>query len=394
MQSFEYYSPTEIVFGKGAESKTADKIMKHGGSRVFIVYGGGSVVRSGLLGRLQNQLEAAGLPYDSMGGVQPNPLMSKAREGIQQALDFKADFILGVGGGSVLDTAKAIAHGIATPDVDIWEYWSGRQPITKTTPVGAVLTISAAGSETSNSAVLTNDEIGKKCGTNTDLNRPKFAIMNPELTYTLPPYQIACGTADIIMHTLERYMTHTGGNNFTDRVAEELIKNVMKFGRKALANRKEYEAMSELMWCGSVSHSGFTGLGRTMDFAAHKLGHELSGKFNITHGASLTIMWPAWAKHVYMDRPERFAQYAEKVWGVNSGTVEERARAGIRMNEEFFKKELGLPTCFSESEIGVQDESVLEYLANMCTANGTKKVATFRPIDYENALAIYKLANR
>ena len=148
------------------------------------------------------------------------------------------------------------------------------------------------------------------------------------------------------------------------------------------------------MWCGSVFHTGFTGLGRTMDFAAHKLGHELSGKFNITHGASLTIMWPAWAKHVYMDRPERFAQYAEKVWGVNSGTVEERARAGIRMNEEFFKKELGLPTCFSESEIGVQDESVLEYLANMCTANGTKKVATFRPIDYENALAIYKLANR
>ena len=238
------------------------------------------------------------------------------------------------------------------------------------------------------------EKIGKKCGTNTDLNRPKFAIMNPELTYTLPPYQIACGTADIIMHTLERYMTHTEGNNFTDRVAEELIKNVMKFGRKALANRKDYEAMSELMWCGSVSHTGFTGLGRTMDFAAHKLGHELSGKFNITHGASLTIMWPAWAKHVYMDRPERFAQYAEKVWGVNSGTVEERARAGIRMNEEFFKKELGLPTCFSESEIGVQDESVLEYLANMCTANGTKKVATFRPIDYENALAIYKLANR
>ena len=210
----------------------------------------------------------------------------------------------------------------------------------------------------------------------------------------MPPYQIACGTADIIMHTLERYMTHTEGNNFTDRVAEELIKNVMKFGRRALANSKDYEAMSELMWCGSVSHTGFTGLGRTMDFAAHKLGHELSGKFNITHGASLTIMWPAWAKHVYIDRPERFAQYAEKVWGVNSGTVEERARAGIRMNEEFFKKELGLPTCFSESEIGVQDESVLEYLANMCTANGTKKVAAFRPIDYENALAIYKLANR
>ena len=393
MQSFEYYSPTEIIFGKGAEEKTAEKVKKHGGSRVFIVYGGGSVVKSGLLARLQNQLEAAGIPYDSIGGVQPNPLMSLARKGIRQALEFKADFILAVGGGSVIDTSKAIAHGIADPEVDIWEYWSGKRPITKTTPVGVVLTISAAGSETSNSAVLTNDEIGKKCGTNTDLNRPRFAIMNPELTYTLPPYQIACGTADIIMHTLERYMTHTEGNNFTDRVAEELIKNVMKFGKKALANRKDYEAMSELMWCGSVSHTGFTGLGRVMDFAAHKLGHELGGKFNITHGASLTIMWPAWARHVYMDKPERFAQFAEKVCGVNSGTVEERARAGIRVMEEFFKNDLGLPTCFSESEIGVQEESVLEYLADMCTGGGKNKVANFRPLDRENCLAIYRAAN-
>lgn len=394
MQSFEYYSPTEIIFGRNAEEKTAEKIKKHGGSRVFMVYGGGSVVKSGLLARLQSQLEAAGLPYDSIGGVQPNPLMSLARKGIKQALDFKADFILAVGGGSVIDTAKAIAHGIAAPEVDIWEYWSGKRPITKTTPVGVVLTISAAGSETSNSAVLTNDEIGKKCGTNTDLNRPRFAIMNPELTYTLPPYQIACGTADIIMHTLERYMTHTEGNEFTDRVAEALIKNVMKFGKRALANRKDYEAMSELMWCGSVSHTGFTGLGRVMDFAAHKLGHELGGKFNITHGASLTIMWPAWAKHVYMDKPERFAQFAEMVCDVKSGTVEERARAGIRTMEEFFKNDLGLPTCFSESEIGVQDESVLEYLADMCTGGGKNKVANFRPLDRENCLAIYRAANQ
>ena len=204
------------------------------------------MVKSGLLARLQNQLEEAGIPYDSIGGVQPNPLMSLARKGIQQALEFKADFILAVGGGSVIDTSKAIAHGIADPEVDIWEYWSGKRPITKTTPVGVVLTISAAGSETSNSAVLTNDEIGKKCGTNTDLNRPRFAIMNPELTYTLPPYQIACGTADIIMHTLERYMTHTDGNNFTDRVAEELIKNVMKFGKKALASYMQRNAVNDV----------------------------------------------------------------------------------------------------------------------------------------------------
>ena len=393
MQSFEYYSPTEIVFGKDAEAKTAEKIKKHGGSRVFVVYGGGSVVRSGLLVRIQNQLAEAGLAYESLGGVQPNPLLSLAREGVRKAIDFQADFILAIGGGSVIDTSKAIAHGVATPDVDIWEYWSGRQPIVKTTPVGVILTISAAGSETSNSAVLTNAEIGKKCGTNTDLNRPRFAIMNPELTYTLPKFQIACGTADIMMHTLERYMTHVEGNNFTDRIAEALLCNVKKFGVIALADRKNYEAMSELMWCGSVSHTGFTSLGRAMDFAAHKLGHEISGKFNVTHGASLTVMWPAWAKHVYMDKPERFAQYAEKVWDVNSGTVEERARAGIRLTEEFFKKELGLPICFSDLEIGVQEDSMMEYLADMCTAQGKNKVATFRPLDREECLAIYRAAN-
>ena len=392
MQSFEYHCPTEIVFGREAEKKTAEKIKKYGGSRVFVVYGGGSAVKSGLLARLESQLTGAGLTFKAMGGVQPNPRLSLAREGVRQAIAFGADFLLGVGGGSVIDTAKAIAHGTANPETDIWEFWSGRQVLKKTLPVGAVLTIAAAGSETSNSSVLTNEETGKKCGTNTDLNRPAFAVMNPELTYTLPKYQIACGIADILMHTLERYFTQVEGNDFTDRVAEALLKNVIFHGPRALANRKDYAAMSELMWCGSVSHNGFTGLGRTQDFAAHKLGHELSGRFDVAHGASLTTMWGSWARTVYMDKPERFAQFAEQVWNVQAGTAEEKARAGIRQMEEFFRS-IGMPTCFTELGIGVQSQETLEYLADMCTDHGKKKVAVFHPIDRSLALQLYTLAN-
>ena len=392
MQSFEFYCPTEIVFGKGAESKAADKIKKHGGSKVFVVYGGGSVVKSGLLAKIEKELTEAGLGFKALGGVKPNPRVALAREGVKQALDFGADFVLGVGGGSVIDTAKAIAHGIANPDIDIWEFWAGRAKVTKSTPIGAVLTIAAAGSETSNSAVLTNEETGKKAGINTDLNRPVFAIMNPELTYTLPPKQIACGISDIMMHTLDRYFTNETGNEFTDRVAEALLRNVAAHAATAMANRKDYQAMSEIMWCGSVSHNGFTSLGRTMDFGVHKLGHELSGRFDVAHGASLTTMWGSWARYVYKDNPERFAQYAERVWDVTTGTAEEKARAGIRCTEEFFKS-LHMPVCFTELGIGVQEESMLEYLADMCTNHGKNKVAFFHPIDRQTAIEIYRMAN-
>ena len=390
MQSFEYYSPTEIIFGKGAEEKTAEKVKKHGGSRVFMVYGGGSVVKSGLLARLQNQLEEEGIPYDSIGGVQPNPLMSLARKGIQQALEFKADFILAVGGGSVIDTSKAIAHGIADPEVDIWEYWSGKRPITKTTPVGVVLTISAAGSETSDSAVLTKEETHQKIGCSTE--RPVFAIMNPVLTYTLPRYQIACGITDIMMHTMDRYFAHEEGNHFTDRVAEELLKNVIKYGKAAMVSRKDYEAMSELMWCGSVSHTGFTGLGRQRDFSCHKFGHELSGIFDVAHGASLAAMWSSWARFVYQDNPARFAQFAEKVWGVEGGTVEEKARAGIRMTEEFFKS-IGMPICISQLVGRVATAEEIEKMADLATANGSKKVAVFHPLSKQDMMKVYEMAN-
>ncbi len=392
MQSFEYHCPTEIVFGKGSEKKAAEKVGKYGGTKAFVVYGGGSVLRSGLLAKIEKELTDAGIAFKALGGVKPNPRLSLVREGIREALDFGADFILAVGGGSVIDTSKAIAHGIANVDVDIWDIWLGKVKVEKSTPIGVILTIAAAGSETSNSAVITNEETNRKCGINTDFNRPKFAIMNPELTYTLPKKQIACGISDIMMHTMDRYFTKEEGNAFTDIVAEGLLRNVIAHAKTALANPSDYDAMSEIMWCGSVSHNGFTSLGRVMDFATHKLGHELSGKFDVTHGASLTSVWASWARYVYKDKPSRFAQFAEKVWGVNTGTDEERARAGIRETEEFFRS-IDMPTCFTELGIGIQTQESLEYLADMCTDYGHKKVAVFHPIGRADAIAIYKMAN-
>ncbi len=393
MQSFTFQCPTEIVFGPGAELKTAEKIRKYGGHHVYIVYGGGSVIKNGLLARVEQCLTSEGLAFEVLGGVQPNPRLSLAREGVREALAFHADFILAIGGGSVIDTAKAIAHGVANPGTDIWDFWSGKVPLTKTTPVGAVLTISAAGSETSDSSVLTNEEIGKKAGLNTDLNRPAVAFMNPELTFTLPKKQIACGVCDILMHTLERYFTPVKGNRFTDLIAETLIKNVMENGRIAFVNRKDYDAMSEIMWCGTISHNGLTEIGRMKDFSVHKLGHELGGRFDVTHGASLTTLWGSWARYVYQDDPERFAQYAERIWSVDSGTAEERARAGIRKTEEFFR-ELEMPTNFTELGIGVQPKETIEYLADMCTGNDTKKLGCFHPLDKKAAMEIYQMANK
>ena len=393
MQGFTFHCPTDIVFGRGAEDHVAEKAQACGAKKAFLIYGGGSVVKSGLLAKVERILDEAGIAHVSMGGVKPNPRLSLVREAIAKGKQEGVDLVLAVGAGSVLDTAKAVAHGIANPDNDVWDFWSGKAKLTKTLPIGSILTLSATGSELSDSAVITNEETGKKGGLNTDLNRPAFALLNPELTFTAPKKQITCGVVDIMMHTLERYMTKVEGNALTDRIAEEILKDMIHYGPIGIANRKDYEAMSEIMWCGSLSHCGLTALGRKMDFAAHKLGHELGGKFDVTHADSLTVMWPAWAEYVYMDKPERFAEYAERVWGVDSGTTEERARAGIRKTMEFFKS-LGMPTTFTELGIGVQDEETLEYLADMCTNYGKNTVATFHPIDRETALAIYKMANK
>jgi len=393
MQSFVYHTPTEIIFGRGAEDSIAVSAKKYGGSRVMLVYGGGSAVKSGLLGKLEDILRSEGIGIIGFGGAKPNPLMSHAREGVRTALDFGADMIIAIGGGSAIDTAKAIAHGAANPGTDILRFWNGEEALEKTLPVGVVLTISAAGSETSNSAVLTDGETGVKRGLTTDLNRPRFALMNPELTFTLPEYQIACGITDIMMHTLDRYFTKAEGNEFTDEAAAALLRVTVGNGRRAMADPGDYDAMSELMWCGSVSHNGLTGLGTTPDFSVHQLGHELSAMFDVAHGASLSVMWGSWAKYVLDEKPERFSRYAEKVWGINTGNAEADAHAGIMRTEEYFK-ELKMPVRFAEAQMGVQPNGVIDELALRCTYYGKRLVGQFKKLGKEDLHSIYRAANK
>ena len=391
MQSFTTHTPTEVVFGKAAEEQTADLVKKYGGSKVILVFGKGSVVKSGLLDKLEAKLSGSGIAVLKHGGVSPNPHLSHAREGVKAALEFGADFVLAVGGGSAIDAAKAIAHGTKNPDIDIWKFWLGEEKVTASLPVGVVLTISAAGSETSNSAVITNTETGQKRGINTDFNRPRFAVMNPELTYTLPKYQVACGIADIMMHTMDRYFTPEANENkvneMTDEIAEALLRVVIKYGPIALENPADYQAQSEIMWAGSLSHNGITGLGRTPCFAVHGLGHELSGRFDVAHGASLTTMWGAWARYVLSVNPARFTRYAEKIWGVST------AEEGIQKTEDFFKS-IGMPTNFTKLEIGIQPADIVEDLADCAVFRGQRKVGSFKQLDKNDCHAIYSAANK
>ena len=394
MYNFTQYSPTEIVFGRDTQKEAGKLVKKWGGNRVLLVYGGGSVVRSGLLDTIKKELEGQQVAYTELAGVKPNPRLSLAREGVKKAIAFQADMILAVGGGSVIDTAKAVAHGAANPDKDIWDvFWMQKEPVTKSLPVGVVLTIAAAGSETSDSAVLTNEETGRKQGISTDFNRPKFAIMNPELAATLPKYQVACGLVDIMMHTLERYFTPISqGNQMTDEIAEGLLRTVIANGPKAYENPADYDAMSEIMWCGSLSHNNLTGLGRPKDFACHKLGHEIGGMFDEAHGATLSAVWGSWARYVYQLDIERFANYGKKVWNIELDKAEEAAIAAIEKTEEFFRA-LDMPVSIGELSIGVQPDEVLKKMAESATKGGTVKLGCFKRLDMQDMYEIYKIAN-
>ncbi|MCI9163525.1 MAG: iron-containing alcohol dehydrogenase [Lachnospiraceae bacterium] len=393
MQSFTYLSPTEVVFGKGTQKQTAAYVRKYGGTRILLVYGGGSILRSGLLGQVRQNLEKAGLPCQEFGGAMPNPTLEHAREGIRLALDFSADFILGIGGGSAIDTAKAIAIGSANPQTDIWDFWCHKEEVSRALPTGAILTIPAAGSETSNSSVLTNTATGSKRGLSTDFNRPRFAIMNPELTYTLPIYQVACGVTDIMMHTLDRYFNPVD-NELTDAIAEALLRTVIAKGRTAIQNPHDYDAMSELMWAGSLSHNGLTGLGGPGDFAVHQLGHELSAMFGTAHGASLSTVWGSWAMAVCPAKPARFARYAQNVWGLENEDENALALAGIQATVAYFS-ELGMPVSFGTNpDIGIQTDGTLRDLAYRCSFEKSRTIGTFRILDEENIYEIYRAANQ
>ena len=389
MDNFRFHTPTEVVFGKGVEKNTGALAAKHG-KRALIVYGKGSVVKSGLLARVMQSLKDAGLECEAFGGAQPNPTLSHAEEGVQKALDFRADIIIGVGGGSAIDTAKGIAHGAANPEHKLWDIWTKKVPLTKSLPVGAVLTMPAAGSEMSDSAVLTNTELGKKAGIGTEFNRCRFAVIDPEWGATLPPYQLAAGITDIMMHTMERYFIPGIKCDLTDEIAEGLLRTVIKNGAVVVKDPSDYDAMAEVFWASSLSHNNLTECGRGKDFSVHKLGHPLSARFGVTHGASLACVWGAWATSLYREALPRFAQFGRRVWNVCVEDDEAAATQGIEKTVAFFRS-IGMPVCLADLNVGITVD-ILPQLALDATANDTLRLSRIRPLDAKDVEAIYRLA--
>lgn len=393
MENFEFYSPTKVIFGKGTETRVGQEVLRAGGTKVLIHYGGESARRSGLLDRVETSLREAGLAFVSLGGVRPNPRLSKVREGIELAKKESVDFLLAIGGGSVIDSSKAIAYAIANPQCDVWDFFTGRAVPTACTPVGVVLTIAASGSETSNSCVITNEEGWLKRSVNTDYARPRFAVMNPELTYTLPPYQTASGAVDIMMHTQERYFANERENELIDRIAEGLLLTVLHNAPKALADPEDYHARAELMWAGSLSHNGLTGTGRQGDFACHKIEHELGGMFDVAHGAGLAAIWGSWARFVLHHDVGRFAQYAVRVMGcpMNFDHPEETALAGIGAMEAFYRR-LNMPTNLRELGLPDVSDEQIRIMADKCTDDGRNRIGNFVPLSRDDIEEILKAA--
>jgi len=387
MNSFIYWSTTKVVFGADTVKLTGKEVKAFGGTNALIFYGSGSAVKSGVLETVKESLDAEGIKYSCIGGVQINPLVEFAQEAVDKYKDKKIDFVLGVGGGSVIDTAKVVAHGLASPDVPLWDFITMKTEIKFSLPIGVVLTIAAAGSETSTSSVLTNKTLGVKRGVNTQFNRPMFAIMDPTLTYTLPPRHTACGITDILMHTLDRYFAPDSDNALTDELAEALMRVVVQYGKTAMEKPDDYKARAELMWAGSLSHNGLTGLGQTLDFAVHQLGHALSGRYDIPHGESLSIAWPAWAGYVYRDDIARFARYARTVWGVTNTDDESAALEGIKATIEYFRL-INMPVKLTEA-IGDGCKEDAEQLAALCSYQKSRTIGSFKVLDYDAIKEIY-----
>ena len=392
MFNFSYYTPTQVVFGRDAEAHTGALVKAQGCKKVLIHYGGGSVVRSGLLGRIKASLDKEGVTYIELGGVVPNPRLSLVYQGIELCKKEGVDFILAVGGGSVIDSSKAIAYGLAE-DADVWELYDRARQAKACLPVGVVLTIAAAGSEMSNSSVITKDVGGVKRGYNNDICRPRFAIMNPELTATLPSYQTASGCADIMMHTMERYFTPNGTMDLTDSLAEGLMRTVMDNAVILRDDPANYEARAEIMWAGSLSHNGLTGCGSDGgDWTTHGLEHEMGGMFDVTHGAGLAAVWGSWARYVYRDCLDRFVKFAVNVMGVeNTGAPEDVALKGIEAMEDFYRS-IQMPTCFSELGIAPTQEQLSTMAHMFHIACGGKK-GTAKVLQEADFLKIYEMAN-
>ena len=392
MYDFTYYTPTKVVFGRDAESQIGALVRQQGCKKVLVHYGGGSARRSGLLDKVTASLEEAGVGHVELGGVVPNPRLSLVYEGIRLCRDQGVDFLLAVGGGSVIDSAKAIAYGLAN-EGDVWDFYCGRRTPSACFPLGVVLTIAAAGSEMSNSSVITNEEGWSKRGYNDDLCRPKFAVMNPERTVTLPAYQTASGCVDIMMHTLERYLGGGENMDLTDTLAEGLLRTVVRDALILRDDPTNYDARAEVMWASSLSHNGLTACGGNGgDWASHRLEHELGGLFDVAHGAGLAAVWGSWARYVLQERPDRFAKLAVNVWNVApAASQEETALLGIAAAEAFFRS-IGMPTNLHDLVGAAVTDEQLEEMADKCSAAANDNLGKMKVLHRSDMLAIYRAA--
>jgi len=387
MNNFNFYSPTFFVFGKGRENEAGKQVKRFGGTRVLIHFGGGSVIKSGLLDRVKASLKAENIYFAELGGVMPNPRSGLVYKGIEICKQDNIDFVLAVGGGSAIDSAKAIALG-ALYEGDFWDFYTGKR-VEKALSVATILTISAAGSEGSTGSVITHENGMLKRAANSDTLRPVFSILNPELTCTLPNFQTACGATDMMAHVMERYFTNTVDVEITDRLCEAVLLTVIKETPKALADSKDYESRANLMWAGMVAHNDICGVGREQDWSSHQIEHELSALYDVAHGAGLAVIFPAWMKYVMKHDVMRFAQFAVRVWGceMNFQNPEITARLGIERYEQFMTS-IGMPVRFSQ--LGAKKEEISTLLKTL--GLGTRTMGSFVKLTEEDVKNIYELA--
>ena len=392
MRDFVYHAPTEVVFGKQSEEKVADLVKKYGGHKVLVHYGGKSAKKSGLLDKICRLLRDGGVDFVCLGGVVPNPRLSLVHEGIDLCRKEGVDFILAVGGGSVIDSSKAIACGVPY-DGEVWDFYLGKASPECYLPVACVLTIPAAGSEMSESSVITNEDGYVKLGYSNQMSRPKFAIMNPIRTFTLPPYQTAAGVTDMIMHTMERYFSHDDDMDLTDALAEALMRDLMDNVFKVLADPEDYRARAQIMWGGSLAHNDLTGCGLTGDWATHEIEHELSGMFGVTHGAGLAAIWPSWARYVYKENVSRFVRFAVNVLGVPQDFTDPEGTAirGIEAMERFYHA-IGMPINIHELIGKEVSEDEIREMARKCTRGHKITQGSFKVLGSEDIEAIYRMA--
>ena len=393
IKDFNFYAPTRVVFGRQSEEQLPQLLKANGATRVLIHYGGGSARRSGLLDKVYGLLNDAGIGYVELGGVVPNPLLSKVQEGIALCRSEHVDFILAVGGGSVIDSAKAIGYGVGY-DGEVWDFWEGKAVPQSCLPIGVMLTIPAAGSEMSSSCVITKDDGLLKRGINSDLCRCKFCIMNPERTYTLPPYQTAAGATDIMMHTMERYFSNYEDMTLTDSISEALLRTVKDCAVEVLRHPEDYRNRAQIMWAGSLAHNDLTECGTEKDFATHRLEHELSALFGVTHGAGLAALWGSWARFVMPRHLSRFVQFAVNVMGVANDFAhpELTAEHGVEAMEAFYRQ-IGMPTSIPELIGRPATDDEIALMVSKCSRGGSIAVGAMEVLHEAEMATVYRMAN-